>query len=146
VKVYFSCLFVLVIVSCGGQPKSNSVSVLSDPQLKALWQDAQTVIATQPIMINAALVAEGKEQPIYFSPDLSAYNINPDGVTVIPVEDNGTGVIKAPNNVGGVAWCHSYLQGSEIYVAASMMYNSGTTGYEMQNYILSKLGFNVSQR
>jgi len=134
----------LFLVGCGGSPAVPASPL--DAQLVALWHGAQDALATQPITLNAAMVAEGKESPVVIAPDMRAMDVKPDGVTVTVVAEVMPGAILAPQNAGGVQYCHSYVVGSAIYVAASLKYSAGATGYEMQNIILSRLGYSVGGR
>ena len=139
-----------LLSSCGGSPaaapQNRAAAQFSDPRLQALWVGAQQAIAYQPIVLNAALVAEGRQTvPETIAPDLRALGVSPQGVTVTPVPDVSPGVIAAPAGASA-NWCHSYTQGSAVYVAASLEYSAGATGWEMQNVILERLGYDVSGR
>ena len=142
-------------------------SIAEDAKLTTLWVQAQQLIATEPITLNAALVAEGKERPHTIRPDSRALGVSSVGVQVFSVPDltvaqlsietgkpvselehhtNPTGVIHAPANSGGAAYCAGFVQHGAIYVPASLLYSAGATGYEMQNVILSRLGYDTSRR
>ena len=145
------------------QPR-QSHSVANDPQLVALWQRAQQLLATQAIVLNAAYVAIGKEQPKQIPPDTRSTTLAYEGVTVTTVADltaaelqaanpgvqlqhntDPTGVIQCPRR-SAAKYCASYLANRQIYVAQSALYDWRATGYEMENLMLSRLGNNVSKR
>lgn len=165
----FAFAFLVSFWGCGGgsAPQSKQApasNAFVDPKLEALWQGAQTAVATQPITLNAASVAEGKASPSVIEADTRAYGVSPSGITVTAIPDltvaelqaqnpdlqlqhttDPTGIINAPAS-SGVTYCHSYINGSSIFVAQSLLYNPGATGYEMQNAILERLGYNISRR
>ena len=161
------CLVILCVVfvawllsSCGGSPaaapQNRAAAQFSDPRLQALWVGAQQDIITNGAVLNAALIAENQgcrdadcpppPNPITVYPSAAAVNaITPNGVTVTTVPDITPGVIAAP--AGATAqWCHSYTQGNAVYVAESMLYDPGATGYEFENVILAHLGYDTSGR
>jgi hypothetical protein len=147
------------------------VVVASDPQLVAMWGRAQHHLATVNIVLNAAVVkATPGSLPNTVPPDPRALNVGDDGVTVIPMPDltvaqlkaenpaitllhksDPTGVIHCPppttpTTTPTARYCASYISGSSIYVAKSLEYDDGATGYEMQNIILERLGYDISGR
>jgi hypothetical protein len=146
------------------QQPQQSHAVAKDPQLVALWQRAQQLLATQVIVLNAAYVAIGKEQPKRIPPDARSTTLAYEDVTVTTVADltaaelqtanpgvqlhhntDPTGVIHCP--LRSVAkYCASYLANRQIYVAQSALYDWSATGYEMENLMLSRLGYNISKR
>ena len=146
--IVIAAMILLGVLGCGGKPASPSspaIPVSSDVQLVAMWKQAQDQLAYQVIEINAAYAALGLEQPEWMAADLGALNVSSSGVTVTPVPDLSPGVINCPS--GAVAQhCHSYVQGNEIFVAQSLLYSQGATGYEMENVILEKQGYDVSKR
>jgi hypothetical protein len=165
--IRFLFVALLLLTGCGGSPKAAPTAQavgasFTDPKLAALWQGAQTTIATQPIELNAALVVEDKEYPSYVPADSRAYGVEPTGVTVTVEPDltaaqlqaagfpktvaEPTGVIQCPQNAGNVKWCHSYTIGNDIVVAQSLLYSAGATQYEMENVILQRLGYNIGGR
>jgi hypothetical protein len=160
-----TALAVLSLVDCGGGPTGPTVGqdipVANDPQLVAMWSQAQNVIATQPIVLNAASAIVYGLPPLSLPPDPRAREVSDDGVVVTLVADltvaelhaenpgvtlkhntDPTGVIHSPQ--GG--YCASYVEGSHIYVAASQEYSFRATGWEMRNVILSRLGYDLSGR
>jgi hypothetical protein len=166
----------VLMTGCGASPATQGASrvqaqsnnpIAADSRLGALWSDAQQVIATGPIVLNAALVAEGLEAQNAVNGDPRAVGISSAGVQVLTIPDltvtvlanetgkpisqlqhqvDPTGIIHCPQNTGGAVYCAGFMQNGQIYVAASMLYNPGATGYEMQNVILEKLGYNISKR
>ena len=170
-------IFIIVMTACGDGRASNfrraplkkqqyqhSHSVASDPQLVALWQRAQQLLATQAIVLNAAYVAIGKEQPKQIPPDTRSTTLAYEGVIVTTVADltaaelqaanpgvqlqhntDPTGVIHCPRR-SVAKYCASYLANRQIYVAQSALYDWSATGYEMENLMLSRLGYNISKR
>lgn len=162
------CIAILLgLTACGGAPKTAAPAAqdkFSDPQLQTLWEQAQNTLATQMITLNAAYVAEGREAAVVIAPDYRALSVSPAGVSVNPVPDltvaqlqsenpgaqlqhntDPTGVIHAPAG-SSASYCASYTQGSAVYVSASLEYSAGATGYEFQNVILERLGYDVSKR
>ena len=146
------------------QQPQQSHSVADDPQLVALWQRAQQQLATQAIVLNAAYVAIGKEHPKQIPPDTRSTSLACEGVTVTTIADltaaelqaanpgvqlqhnsDPTGVIHCPRR-SVAKYCASYLANRQIYVAQSALYDWSATGYEMENLILSRLGYNISKR
>ncbi len=125
-----------------------------------MWGTAQTQVATQQFTLNAATISLNGGAPQTAGPDSRATNVQPDGVTVIAVPDipaaslpaqfrdkgyaDPTGVIDRCTEV--VHYCHSSLHGNTIYVARSLAGHDGATGWEFQNVILSRLGYNISGR
>ena len=170
-------LLVLILDGCGGAPaNAKAVGVaqkpaaqahasFADPRLQALWVEAQQAIATQPIILNAAYVAERRDVVNDTRPaDRRALDVWPDGVTVSTVADltvaelqaenvgdtlkhfvDPTSVIHAPEGASA-RYCHSHTQGNAIVVARSMLCDAGATGYEMQNVILARLGYDTRRR
>ena len=145
----------LIVVGCGGSAstantdraaQSRTITVATDPQLSALWAGAQQVIDTDNIVLNAAAVAVQGVSPEIYPPDPRALRVLANGVTVTTIPDLNPGAITCPNNAEGVKYCHSNVQGSSIFVATSNLYNPDATGYEMQNIILERLGYNVTKR
>ena len=57
-----------------------------------------------------------------------------------------TGIVHCPSNSERAKYCASYVSGTSIYVAASLEYSDNATGYEMQNIILARLGYDISKR
>ena len=147
------------------QQPQQSYSVASDPQLVALWQRAQQRLATQANVLNAAYVAIGKEHPKQIPPDNRSTKLAYEGVTVATIADLRAAELQAANPgvqlqhntdpTGGVIhcprrsaakYCASYVANHQIYVAQSALYDWSATGYEMENLILSRLGYNISKR
>ena len=131
-----------------------------------MWGRAQQYLATNNIVLNAAALAvypgiSPNTQP----PDQRALATGCDGVTVTTLLDltvaqlqaenpgatlrhniDPTGVVHCPSNNEGAKYCASYVSGTNIYVAASLEYSDNATGYEMQNVILARLGYDISRR
>jgi hypothetical protein len=153
------------MLGCGGGSGSGNdpVVVASDPQLVAMWGRAQQHLATVNIVLNAAVVKTTPGTlPDTVPPDPRALTVGYDGVTVTVVPDltaaelktedpaiaqrhqhDPTGVIHCLPPAG---YCASYLSGDSIYVAKSLEYSDHATGYEMQNVILERLGYDISGR
>jgi hypothetical protein len=160
------------IIACGGSGSppgvtpNASVPVATDPQLINMWDWAQQYLATNNIVLNAAaLVVYPGVSPDTYAPDQRALTTSYSGVTVTTLPDltvaqmqaenpgtalehntDPTGVVHCPSNSEGAKYCASYVSGTSIYVAASLEYSNNATGYEMQNVILSKLGYDISKR
>jgi len=140
--------------------------VANDPQLAAMWERAQQYLATNNIVLNAAaLVVFPGISPDTHPPDQRALATTNAGVTVATIADltvaqlqaenpgtslrhnsDPTGIVHCPSNSEGAKYCASYVSGTSIYVAASLEYSDNATGYEMQNIILARLGYDVSKR
>ena len=138
----------------------------TDSQLQALWQQAQQDLATQPIVLNpvAAQMQGATLQTI--APDSRATGVQPQCIAVVAVPDltvaqlqaenpgvalqhntDPTGIIHCPD--GALAkYCHSFTASNNqaAYVAASMVLNFGATGWEFENIILARLGYNTAGR
>jgi hypothetical protein len=159
------------ILGCGGGgSSSHSASssgfdnhtdgLASDAQLLQLWHNAQGRIATASISLNPVAVLMTGAPTQVVAPDPRAYQISPGYVCVIAVPDiplaslpsewhNGahpdpTGIIDKCNDV--VQYCHASSSGDTVWVAASMITSDGTTGWEFENIILARLGYDVSKR
>ena len=136
----------------------------TDVQLETLWQQAQQDLATQPIVLNPVTVEMHGGTLETVPADPRAYSVKPDCVAVIGVPDmtvaqlqaenpglatehnvDPTGVIPAPGNAQ-TKYCVAYTTSGSIYVAASQVLNPGATGWEMQNVILARLGYNTAGR
>lgn len=138
----------------------------TDPQLRALWQRAQQELATQPIVLNPVAVQMHGGTLVSIAPDSRANSVQPEGVAVIAVPDltvaqlqaenprvalqhntDPTGVIHCPE--GALAkYCHSYTASNNqaAYVSTSMVLNFGATGWEFENIILRRLGYDTASR
>jgi hypothetical protein len=138
----------------------------TESQLQALWQQAQQELANQTITLNpvSVLVNGGVLQTV--SPDSRATTVQPQCTAVIAVPDltvvqlqaenpgvalqhntDPTGVIHCPD--GALAkYCHSYTASNNraAYVSASQVLNFGATGWEFENIILARLGYNTAGR
>jgi hypothetical protein len=161
----------LCIIACGGGGNPSVtpnavVPVVSDSQLVAMWDRAQQYLATNNIVLNAAAMAVFPGiSPDTHPPDQRALTTSDAGVTVATLPDltvaqlqaenpgvtlhhntDPTGVVHCPSNSEGAKYCASYVSGTSIYVAASLEYSDNATGYEMQNVILSRLGYDISKR
>ena len=172
-RLWLVSLTVLALLStfgCGGGVNASSSNasgfdnqtngLVSDAQLLELWHHAQAQIATVPFILNPVPVLLNGAANQMAGPDARAYQVNPGKVRVVAVPDiplaslppefnNGahpdpTGIIGQCNDV--VHYCHSSCHGDTVYVAASMATSDGATGWEFQNIILARLGYNVSGR
>lgn len=155
-------LLLALLCACGGAPTTqNATARQQDPRLVAMWQQVETTLATQGANLTAALPglpaqwvypgAAAEQVPFNVTvntiPDLTVAQLqqeNP-GVTLQHNTDP-TGVIHCAANAGGARYCAGFTQGSNIFVAASQLYNIGATGWEMENAILAELGYNTSGR
>ena len=167
----FALLAMFSMVGCGGGGSgSHSANtdgfdnqtngLASDAQLLELWHNAQVRLATAPISLNPVAVVLNGDPNRIVPPDPRARQISPGYVRVIAVPDiplaslpaewhNGahpdpTGIIAQCNDV--VQYCHASSSGNAVWVAASMVDSDGTTGWEFENIILARLGYDVSRR
>jgi hypothetical protein len=158
----------IIVAACGGQPaqrpdesgfinQTNGAATSND--LKGLWQRAQQTLATQTIALNPVTAEFQNVAVVYVAADPRAYQVAPNGVTVtavpdIPVsalpsvfKDKGyvdpTGVIRCSCPTG---YCHAYTNNQQVWVAQSMALNDGATGWEFQNIILNRLGYDDGGR
>jgi hypothetical protein len=160
------------LIACGGAssstPKPSAVAavpVAGDPQLVVVWNHAEQYLAGNNIVLNAAAVVIQGTTPDIYPPDQRALGASSAGVTVTPVPDltvvelqaenpgttlkhntDPTGIIHCPSNNEKARYCASYVSGTSIYVASSLEYSDNATGYEMQNIILARLGYDISKR
>lgn len=163
-------LLTLSMLGCGGSPSNNTpispaIVVANDTQLSAMWVRQENWLANNNFVLNAAAVAVQGVTPDIFPPDSRATGVSSQGVTVTLIPDltvaqlqaenpgvtlrhntDPTGVIHCPSNSEGAKYCAAYVQGSSISVAASLEFDDGATGYEMENVILSRLGYDTSRR
>jgi hypothetical protein len=126
-----------------------------------MWQRAGTELATKGANLNAALSNQpanwvypgAAAQGIPFTvsvntlPDLTVAQLhgeNP-GVTLRHNTDP-TGVIHCPDNAGNARYCAAFTENGQIYVATSELYDFNATGWEMENVILQRLGYDISGR
>lgn len=138
----------------------------TDAQLQTLWQQAQQELATQPIALNPVAVQMHGATLVSIAPDSRASAVQPQGVAVIAVPDltvaqlqaenpgvalqhntDPTGVIHCPE--GALAkYCHSFTASNNeaAYVSTSMVLNFGATGWEFENIILARLGYDTAGR
>ncbi len=138
----------------------------TNSQLQAIWQEAQQDLATQPITLNpvAVLMNGGTLQTT--APDTRADGVQPKCIAVISVPDltaaqlqaenptvalqhnsDPTGIIHCPK--GALAkYCHSFTASNNqaAYVSASEVLNFGATGWEFENIILARLGYDTAGR
>ena len=124
-----------------------------------MWQRAQQTLATQQIPLNPVTAQVKGVAVVYVSPDPRAYQVSPNCVCVKTVPDipaqslsaqyqqkgyvDPTGVIQCNSATG---YCHSYTDNHDVWVAQSLVLNDGATGWEFQNIILDRLGYNDSGR
>lgn len=135
-------------------------------QLQALWQQAQQDLATQPIALNPVTVQMQGGTLQTIAPDSRANGVQPNCIAVITVPDltvaqlhaenpgvalqhntDPTGIIHCP--AGAQAkYCHSFTASNNqaAYVSASEVLNFGATGWEFENIILARLGYDTAGR
>ncbi len=138
----------------------------TDSQLQALWQQAQQELATQPIALNPVTVQMQGGTLQTIAPDSRATGVQPNCIAVITIPDltvaqlqaenpgvalqhntDPTGIIHCP--AGALSkYCHSFTASNNqaAYVSASEVLNFGATGWEFENIILARLGYNTSGR
>jgi hypothetical protein len=151
---------------CNNSGFSNQTGGLAtDAQLQRIWTDAQTWLATQPIEMNTALVAYEGAPPVYHQADPRAANVQPNCLAVFVVPDtpladlpgvfhNGkhkdpTGMFPCPAETDGAGqYCAAYTAPDyrSVHIAASLILNPGTTGWEFENVILQRLGYSCDER
>jgi hypothetical protein len=139
---------------------------VTDAQLEALWQQAQQDLATQTIPLNPVTVLMQGAVPDLITPDSRALGVQPKCIAVIAVPDltvaqlqaenpstalqhntNPTGVIHCPEGAQAKYCCAYTASNNEgVYVTASELQNFGATGWEFENIILARLGYNTSGR
>lgn len=131
-------------------------STATDAQLLALWQGAQQQLATQPIPMDP-VTNPGNVQ--YSPPDPRALSIEPAcKVTVIalpntqPLPTYPPGFPCPPNSDAPPGYyCAGATLGGNggpwtIEVVQNDLLDADATGWEMQNVILIRLGYNVGGR
>jgi len=131
-----------------------------------MWQQAQQALATQVIPLNpvTAPINGGTVQTI--APDSRAYGVQPQGLAVISVPDltaaqsqaehpgvalqhntDPTGVIHCPEGAQAKYCCaFTASDNSSVSIAASQVLNFNATGWEFENIILARLGYNTAGR
>ncbi len=134
--------------------------------MQTIWQEAQQDLATQPIALNPVAVLMNGATPQTIAPDTRADGVQPKCIAVISVPDltvaqlqaenpnvalqhntDPTGIIHCPE--GALAkYCHSFTASNNqaCYVSASEVLNFGATGWEFENIILARLGYNTAGR
>ncbi len=138
----------------------------TDAQLQALWRQAQQQLATQNIPLNPVTALTQGAAPQTLSPDSRANGVQPQCIAVIAVPDltvaqlqaenpgvtlqhdtDPTGVIHCPEGAQA-KYCCAFTSSNNagIYVAASQVLNGGATGWEFENIILARLGYNTAGR
>ena len=141
-KLLFPLALCAALLGCGSGPNAyqgNAIAVSSDSKLATMWTVAQNDLATNPILLNAAHTGVyGNEAPDWAQAQPAAENMSSDGVIVTPV--------NRPYLWDQNVECYAYTDGTSIYVISSMLYSQGATGYEMENVILEKLGYDISKR
>lgn len=153
--------------SCASSSFDNQTNGgATDSQLQALWQQAQMELATQPIPLNPVAVQMQGGALVTITPDSRADTVQPECTAVIAIHDltvaqlqaenpgvalqhntDPTGIIHCPE--GAMArYCHSFTASNNraAYVSASEVLNFGATGWEFENIILARLGYNTSGR
>lgn len=117
----------------------NNQTTATQAQLLALWQGAAQQIATQKNPINPVT---DPDNPGYWPPDPRALDLEPDGLTVIEMPGNAF-----PCDASPTGYCAGEtLSSQKIEIAAKYLLQPDGTGWEMQNVILERLGYNVSGR
>ena len=138
----------------------------TDTQLQALWQQAQQDLATQAIVLNPVTVQMHGRTLQTIGPESRANGVQPKCVAVVTVPDltvaqlqaenpgvalqhntDPTGIIRCPE--GALAkYCHSFTASNNqaVYISTSMVLNFGATGWEFENIILARLGYNTAGR
>jgi hypothetical protein len=144
--------------SCSPNGFINETSA-TDAQLLALWQGAQKAIGAAPWPPTPVTNPSAPLKPA----DPRALTVLPAcTVTIIAIPDalaqslpgypnvvhktNPTGIFACPGSDSPTGYCGGETIGNTIEVAASTAASAGTTGYEMQNVILQKLGYSTSGR
>ena len=121
----------------------------TDAQLLALWQGAQTQLATQPIPLDPVT---HPTDITYDPPDPKAMSVEPECQVKIvaqpPAPNVGNGFACTASPTG---YCGALTMGGTggpwtIEVVSTAVNSAGTTGWEMQNVILYKLGVSFSGR
>lgn len=153
--------------SCSSSSFDNQTNGgATNTQLQALWQQAQQDLATQSIALNPVTVQMQGGTLQTIAPDSRAGGVQPNCIAVITVPDltvaelqaenpgvalqhnaNPTGVIHCP--AGALAkYCHSFTASNNqaAYVSASEVLNFGATGWEFENIILARLGYDTAGR
>ncbi len=153
--------------SCSSSSFDNQTNGgATESQLQALWQQAQQELATQPIALNPVTVQMQGGTLQTIAPDARANGVQPNCIAVITIPDltvaelqaenpgvalqhntNPTGIIHCP--AGALAkYCHSFTASNNqaAYVSASEVLNFGATGWEFENIILARLGYNTASR
>ncbi len=159
-KYLFTAVLALAVATgCGGRTLAtadphNAIinrtdGIYSDAQLQADWQQAQAFVATQSFPLNPTVAS-------LYAPDPRAYNVVPNPpITVIAVSANvpesellerghePVPTIRCPYWDG---YCVSYITDQhELYFAISENAPRNIR-YEMESYILWKLGYDVHLR
>ena len=154
-------LLLLGLCACGGNSATqNSAPKPQDAQLVAMWKQAGYLLATQGANLNAAMTslpanwvypgATAETVPFTAAvntvPDLTVAQLTAELGHAPKHNTDPTGVIHCPSNASGASYCAGFAENGAIYVAQSQVYNFGATGWEMQNVILSALGYNTEGR
>ena len=153
--------------SCAASSFDNQTNGgATNSQLQALWQQAQQDLATQTIALNPVTVQMQGGTLQSVAPDTRADGVQPNCIAVITVPDltvaqlqaenpgvalqhntDPTGIIHCP--AGAQAkYCHSFTASNNqaAYVSASEVLNFGATGWEFENIILARLGYDTAGR
>jgi len=115
----------------------------------ALWQGAQRTIATQPIPLNPVI---SPNDVSYDLPDSDAMSVEPGCRVKIVMENPAPGVAngfacpESPTGYCGGMTLGGYSGPWTIKVVSTAVNSAGTTGWEMQNVILYKLGVKFAGR
>jgi hypothetical protein len=155
----FVSLVSAVSVGCSSVPFSDGIpcspngfineTEAPDAQLLALWQGAQTQLATQPIPLDPVT---DPNDVTYAPPDSNAMSVGPlcqvKIVAMPPAPNVPNGFVCTASPTG---YCGGLTMGGKdgpwtIEVVSSELNSAGTTGWEMQNVILYKLGVSFSGR
>ena len=153
--------------SCATSDIDNQTKgAATDPQLRGLWQQAQVELSTQPISLNPVTVQMRGGTLVTVPPDARANTVQPDCIAVIAIPDltvaqlqaenpdsvlqhytDPTGIIHCPSGAAA-KYCHSFTASNNraAYVSASGVLNFGATGWEFENIILARLGYDTAGR
>lgn len=144
-------LAALMLTGCGGasDPPADASGFINetsatDAQLAALWKGAQQQLATQPIPLDPVT---NPNNITYAPPNPKALQVEPDGLIVKygPPPYAPDGAFACSESPTGYCWGIT-ISSHEIEIAPKMILSAGATGWEMQDVILIRLGYNVGGR
>jgi hypothetical protein len=135
-----------LVAGCAGTPDALNPSIrwknqsaLSEAQLDAWWQVAQTRIANKPIITHIGSPTNTKPA------DPRALAITPDGLRVIVHHENGGLYFTSPCGSicrDGKCWGCSRYREYEVHYAEKV---PEVLDWEFQNIILRRLGYDISR-